>query len=322
MTAARRTRTSVAAALRRALATLGLPELALASFQLSVLVALLLRDRTAEVDRRLPIVAGLLVAYLFQARLLRARPGERHPHARRVVRRLSTTAFVLLTYFQLRWIIPALHAATFDAELAAIDQALYGAPPAVLLQPLQTFAAVEWFGFFYWSFFYVIGAYTIAHCIFERDAERFAGYGTGIVAVHAWGGWFGYILLPGFGPYVHYASRLEPLDGGTFLAMSGTAYSWGALRDIFPSLHTAVMTFITIHAFRRWSVHRLYKPVALLYLFWTLQIVIATVFLRWHYTIDLVAGLALASAWGFASDRLARRWAEFRKANGELDPWF
>lgn len=322
MTAAHRGRTSVAAALRRALAALGLPELALASFQAAVLAALLLRDRTEDVNRRLPIVAGLLAAYLLQARLLRARPGERYPHLRRVVRRLSTTAFVLLTYFQLRWIIPALHAATFDTELAAIDHAVFGAPLAVLLQPFQTFASVEWFGFFYWTFFYVLGAYTIAHCIFERNEERFAGYGTGIVAVHAWGGWFGYILLPGFGPYVHYADRLPPLDGGTFLAMSGTAYSWGALRDIFPSLHTAVMTFITIHAFRRWTVHRLYKPVALLYLFWTSQIVFATVFLRWHYSIDLVAGLALAFTWGFAADGLTRRWAEFRKANGELDPWF
>jgi membrane-associated phospholipid phosphatase len=104
--------------------------------------------------------------------------------------------------------------------------------------------------------------------------------------------------------------------------MSNTAYSWGALRDIFPSLHTAVMAFITIHAFRRWQAHWLYKPVAILYLFWTLQIMIATIYLRWHYTVDLVAGLTVASVWGFSSDALARRWAEFRKSAGELDPWF
>jgi membrane-associated phospholipid phosphatase len=82
------------------------------------------------------------------------------------------------------------------------------------------------------------------------------------------------------------------------------------------------MAFITIHAFRRWRTHWVYKPVAILYLFWTLQIVIATLYLRWHYTVDLLAGLAVASAWGFSSDALAKRWGEFRKANGELDPWF
>ncbi|MBN1771465.1 MAG: phosphatase PAP2 family protein [Deltaproteobacteria bacterium] len=322
MKAASRTRSSVAAVLRRALATLGLPELILCSFQVFVLTALLFREATDELNRKLLILLGLFVIYVLQAQLLRARPGERRPHVRRAARRLTTLIFVLLTYFQLRWIIPALHPGSFDSALAEIDLAIFHAPVAALLQPYLDYATVEWFGFFYWSYFYVIGGYTIAHCIFERNEERFAGYGTGIVAVHAWGGWLGYFLLPGFGPYVHHAASLEPLEGGTFLAMSGTAYSWGALRDIFPSLHTAVMSFITIHAFRRWGVHWLYKPVAILYLFWTLQIVIATLYLRWHYTVDLAAGLTVAFVWGLASDGLARRWGEFRKAQGELDPWF
>lgn len=322
MTEPSRSRRSLAAIVRRGLATLGLPELVLASFQLFVITGVLLQERSAQLNRNLWTVVGIFATYMLLTQLLRAPPGERHPHLRRAVRRLTTLTFVLLTYFQLRWIIPALHPAQFDNVLASIDHAIFGTPVAVLLQPYRSYAAVEWFGFFYWSYFYVIGGYTIAHCIFERNAERFAGYGFGIVAVHAWGGWLGYFLLPGFGPYIHYGGTLEPLEGGTFLAMSGTAYSWGALRDIFPSLHTAVMAFITIHAFRRWSVHWVYKPVAILYLFWTLQIVIATLYLRWHYTIDLVAGLTVASVWGFSSDALARRWAEFRRSAGEFDPWY
>jgi membrane-associated phospholipid phosphatase len=69
----------------------------------------------------------------------------------------------------------------------------------------------------------------------------------------------------------------------------------GALKDIFPSLHTAAPLFIALFSFR----HRALIPFRYtwpLVLFFSLNIIIATMFLRWHWIIDVVAGVAVATS--------------------------
>ena len=65
----------------------------------------------------------------------------------------------------------------------------------------------------------------------------------------------------------------------------------GAKIDIFPSLHTAFPCFFALHAFRHREVYRWSWPLLILQ---AVNISVATVFLRWHYGIDTVAGVALA----------------------------
>jgi membrane-associated phospholipid phosphatase len=73
-----------------------------------------------------------------------------------------------------------------------------------------------------------------------------------------------------------------------------TVEAGGAQKDIFPSLHTAAPTFFAIFSFR----HRKLVPFKYSWpvvAFLATQIIIATMFLRWHYLVDIVAGLALAT---------------------------
>ena len=80
-------------------------------------------------------------------------------------------------------------------------------------------------------------------------------------------------------------------------------------RDCFPSLHTAITVIVTTFAYkyRRW-------------LFWFLLpvnigIVMATVYLRYHYVIDVIAGLALAAFCVWAGPRLNELW--YRRVTGD-----
>jgi len=73
-------------------------------------------------------------------------------------------------------------------------------------------------------------------------------------------------------------------------------------RDAFPSLHTAVTLLTLAFAFKylRW-------------LFWLLLpvcigLLVATVYLRHHYVIDLIAGVFLALAAYLIIPRLERWW--------------
>jgi membrane-associated phospholipid phosphatase len=81
--------------------------------------------------------------------------------------------------------------------------------------------------------------------------------------------------------------------------VNGTVSAAGAQMDIFPSIHTAIPTFLTLVSYR----HRNKLPFRYTWhvlAFFSSNIIIATMFLRWHYVIDVVAGLTLAgvSLWG------------------------
>jgi membrane-associated phospholipid phosphatase len=99
-----------------------------------------------------------------------------------------------------------------------------------------------------------------------------------------------------------------------------SVHSAGALKDIFPSLHTGAPTFFAVYAF----LHRKkfpFKQAWPILAFCLLQIIGATMFLRWHYLVDIVAGFALgafnAVFWGWVIN-----WEYGRRERLGLSPVF
>jgi hypothetical protein len=97
----------------------------------------------------------------------------------------------------------------------------------------------------------------------------------------------GYILVPGFGPYKAMPELFRnELPSGLWMDLVwSTVRSGGAMKDIFPSLHTAGPCFIAMFSYRnRDSLpFRFTWP---LLAFFAANIIGATMFLRWHYVID------------------------------------
>jgi len=104
------------------------------------------------------------------------------------------------------------------------------------------------------------------------------------------------MIVPGYGPYRYLAADFKhELSGGLFWGLVKSAVSaGGAQKDIFPSLHTAAPTFFALFSFR-------YRKVAPFKYTWPIvafcasQIICATMFLRWHYLVDICAGITLAT---------------------------
>jgi nicotinamide riboside transporter PnuC len=96
--------------------------------------------------------------------------------------------------------------------------------------------------------------------------------------------------------------------------------SGGAMLDIFPSLHTALPTLFALHSFRHRQ-RRPYRQSWLLVSAAVVNIVIATLFLRWHYAVDVMAGVLLA----VSAQRIAvfawRREGERGSADGRQEVW-
>ena len=197
-----------------------------------------------------------------------------------------------------------------------VDTSVFGVEPAVAGDRFVTPVTTEWFAFFYFGYFFGMGAHIFPFLFLGKDDLLMRHFALGIFfqfcATHLL-----YMVVPGFGPYKA-LTFVHALDGGTFrdLVMS-SVHSAGAQKDIFPSLHTGAPTFLTVFSF----LHRDRKPFKYTWpilAFVVSQIIIATMFLRWHWLVDIVAGFSLATANALVSRAIVRWEARRREARGSM----
>jgi hypothetical protein len=205
--------------------------------------------------------------------------------------RLAIFSPVVASYFQMGFLLPALDPTLVDMELYAIDEALFGTTPALWFQQFNTTALVEWIAFFYYSYFYLMAVMLVPTLFFDKHS-RVRELMVGAIMV-ATVGHILYTLVPGAGPYA--AIEFDaPINGGFFWGLVvKTVSSAGAQLDIFPSLHTAYPTLYALHAFGNRKA-KPFKYVWPIIAFFAFNMVIATMFLRWHWAIDVIAGLCVA----------------------------
>lgn len=235
--------------------------------------------------------------------------------------RLGIYGTVQLSYFLLANLLPIVNTTTLDRELYELDLALFGMEPSVVLDRVVTPVTTEWFAFFYFGYFFLLALHVIPILMFSRRARVLSEFSLGMLIVFCVGQTL-YMLVPGYGPYRAIADQFQrPFPHGMWLDLvMRTVASGGAQMDIFPSLHTAGPTFISLFSFR----HRDKMPFRYTWpivVFFTANIMVATLFLRWHYIIDVVAGFALACAAVALSAALTRRDFVRRAERGLSDAW-
>ena len=197
--------------------------------------------------------------------------------------------FVLLKAVNANWV--AWHA---DGLLARWDSALWGGRilPSYFRYEAHPLAA-DWFALCYFCFFLMV-LWAVCDYACRRRASSDAFF-NGLLAVYLLG-LTGYFALPAAGP----AFTTLPDTGtpGLFAPALLRMVADGVTgMDVFPSLHTALPLYITAFLWRDGR-----RRTAVLLLPLSLCIVAATILLRYHYGVDVLAGilLAAAAAWRFA----------------------
>jgi hypothetical protein len=183
-------------------------------------------------------------------------------------------------------ITPALGTPLRDEPLWAIDRAMLGETPAVLWQDHARPWLTELFSAAYLS--YLVYLHLALGCAFLAPIaglDRLAGPLMTAFAV----GLLGYLLVPAVGPAAaHPGAFAAPLTGGVVTWINDTVVARGSsVYDVFPSLHVLVSCVLLDHD-RRAAPRRfllMLLPAGLLFA--------STLYLRYHYAIDLVAGLVL-----------------------------
>jgi hypothetical protein len=256
----------------------------------------------------------LLVAMLAYVRFGRARGW-----AGALSYRLIVYGTVQVSYFFFRELLPLINPNSLDTELHEIGVTLFGAEPALTLDRVVNPATTEWFAFFYFGYFFVLATYVLPILFLAKEPRTLGEFTFGMLFMFCVGHTL-YMIVPGYGPYRAVASEFQnALPDGLWLdVVMETVAEGGALKDIFPSLHTAAPTFIALFSFR----HRHLPPFRYswpIVTFFSANIIVATMFLRWHWIVDVVAGLALATSAQVLS-ALVTNYELERRARLSLEP--
>jgi membrane-associated phospholipid phosphatase len=224
------------------------------------------------------VVNGLLIA-----------AAERRPTRARWMARLLFYAIAMNVVFQqLRTAIPAVHPGKADLALQEIDRHIVGGNLSLVLQPYTHPVVTEILSTCYILFF----PYLLFSLVwyYRGDETLLKKFCAGLFSLYGIG-FFGYSLVPAAGPYVAMAGQFTvPIVGYKITQWNDALVRMGSNGvDVFPSLHCAVSTFFLAFDYR----HRRWRFWA--YLVPAVGLWISTIYLRYHYFIDVVAGFALAA---------------------------
>ncbi|HWO10158.1 MAG TPA: phosphatase PAP2 family protein [Polyangiaceae bacterium] len=272
-------------------------------------------------DRVLAQVASLLVVFTTVVLGLVRTNILTHPILCPLAFRLSHYGGIQLTYFFMRGLLPIVNPGSIDRELHQLGLALFGIEPALALEQYVSSGTTEWFAFFYYGYFFVLALHVIPIIFFSRDPRILSEFALGLLIVMSVGQSL-YLVVPGYGPWKGmpdlFTRALPP--GVWWNVVINLVASAGAYKDIFPSLHTAAPTFILLFSFhnRAQLPYRFTWP---LVAFFSFNIIIATMFLRWHWLVDIVAGLMLALL-AYVVGVVGSRWeAGHRRRHGLPPAW-
>jgi hypothetical protein len=220
-----------------------------------------------------PVVSALLIAWT-----------QANPTPVRWRTRLLWYPFAMgISFFTLNGAIDLLGVTDADPMLAAADIALLGKPATHYFSPLERQWLTEAMMCAYLFFFYylVFGPYHY----FRHDLIRFRNCFVGLFTLYAIG-FLGYSLFPAGGP--HWDTGAPPLQTGPLTRLMLPIINAGSNDiDVFPSIHAAASLYLLAFDFRHFRKRFwiLLLPTAALW--------VSTVYLRYHYVVDLVAGLVV-----------------------------
>jgi membrane-associated phospholipid phosphatase len=200
-----------------------------------------------------------------------------------------------------------------DGTLRRADEAIFGVEPTLFLQKIS----VPWFTEFMtvaYALYFGYPALIVGMSYARGEFYHFREMGLALTLC-VYIGFLGYVTVPAIGPRYYMADEFTVPLSGIWLTERAAA-AWNAIekvkRDCFPSLHTGISAvgLVYLWRFRRqWRGGRV--------LFWSVlplcvSLWFSTVYLRYHWTVDVFAGWALAVFCCWSSPRFIK-WYYRRK---------
>lgn len=206
-----------------------------------------------------------------------------------VVHHWYLLAYVPFCYKEVPYIISSLGLSSVDLTLARWDLAMWKTDPVFWPDALQSPLLTEFLQLVYFMFIPSVIFLGVLYW-YRRSSQEFR-YCTFLVVATFLVSYLGYIALPARGPrFMSYVAQHPALQGlWAFRFYQGTLDSLEGMQyDCFPSGHVAVM-IVCCYAARKLS-----SPMFWTFCVFAALIAFSTIYLRYHYMIDVLAGTLLA----------------------------
>jgi membrane-associated phospholipid phosphatase len=226
---------------------------------------------------------------------------------------------IFLAFKEVHIIIQSLARNDFDYLLIELDRKLFGCDPTIWLAGCARPIITEILQAAYASYFIIMLVVGL-ELYLKKEKERYMHY-TFTLMLGFFTSYLGYLLVPAVGPRftLHDFSHLDKELPGIFLAIPIRDFlnaaesiprnapdAWKlAQRDVFPSGHTA-MTLIALFFATKFRIRSRWYLYAI-----GVLLITATVYLRYHYVVDLVGGALTMLLVVWIAPKIIRWWEKY-----------
>jgi len=214
---------------------------------------------------------------------------------------------VILVFDSLGWLVRYINPASYDQLLLRLDYLIFGFYPTVALERITTPLVTEIMQYAYTSYYFLPLILGITLKIEGREAEF--DLSLFLIILCFFLSYIGYILVPAVGPRytIHHLQSIE-LKGvflreeidGLLNRLEGIKY------DAFPSGHSGVALLILYLSYK------FKRPLFYLMLPVVIALLFSTVYLRYHYVVDVIGGVLLFLITVIAGEGVYRFWHRIR----------
>ena len=225
------------------------------------------------------------------------------------IRNVAPFIFAIAIYTNLHDTIHFVNPNDVHFQLNAIDEWMFGVSPTVWAEQFYSPTLTDWLSFAYMNYFWIT-VILVLYMYYRGEDREFRTVMLTMMLCY-YGGYMLYILLPAAPP------RLALADLYTINIFKGTSLisdsarkvvniSASSARGAFPSLHCTI-TFLTLGM--AWRFHKV--------LFWIfipigIALIVATVYLRHHYIVDIYAGLFLCAIVWYLTPWIDKKWRAYQ----------
>jgi membrane-associated phospholipid phosphatase len=190
---------------------------------------------------------------------------------------------------ELQYLVHPINPVDIDAQLMAIDYALFGVHPTIWCERFMVPWVTEYMQLAYVTFYFL--PFILCAPLYRQGQLLAFRVSLCALLLSYYVSYLLYFLTPARGPRFYLATyHTLPLTGLWLTTPLQDALDAleGVQRDAFPSGHTAIAIIVLTMAAR--YQRRLFYPLLVM----TVSLMISTVYLRYHYVIDVIAGVLLA----------------------------
>ncbi len=263
----------------------------------------------------------LIITYVVSYYEKKSEPYRRKRTLTRFLRFWYPAFTILFCFKEIYILMLSVHNVLYDTYLIRIDRMLFGVNPTEFLNQYLNIYAVEFLQIVYGLFYLMPIIYAMELYLWHRYEEL--KYAIFVVFFGFYLSFLGYLIIPAIGPRftlhdfhnintelpgIYFAVKIRYLiDIGESIPGNISNPQDFAQRDAFPSGHTIIMILITYLS------HKIKSKSFYFYLPYTILLIFSTVYLRYHYFIDLIGGIPFVMITIFTANKLYKGKISFGK---------